>query len=260
MNETHWNVAAYEAFHDLRLRPALDLLARVPSLTAGDIVDLGCGAGPVAPALRSRFPGETLIGVDHSDDMLAKAGERALYDALVQSDITQWRPASPPSLIFSNAALHWVDGHDVLFPALYSALRPGGALAIQVPSQIDMPAQCLMRNAAADVRPDLFTGWRPFPGHRPTTEYVQMLSGAATDLWFTEYLQRLTADGSIHPVRAFTASAAARPIYAKLEGDDVEAFDRIWEAGLAEAYPISAEGEVWYPFRRFFLIARKPEA
>ena len=46
-----WDPEAYARFRDLRLRPALDLLARVPQLPAGDVVDLGCGAGAAGPAL-----------------------------------------------------------------------------------------------------------------------------------------------------------------------------------------------------------------
>ena len=76
-----WNVADYEAFHDLRLRPALDLLARV-----GDVVDLGCGSGAAASAVCARFPEHSLVGVDNSADMLVKASARGLYNRLDRSD------------------------------------------------------------------------------------------------------------------------------------------------------------------------------
>jgi trans-aconitate 2-methyltransferase len=50
-----WSPGAYDAFRDFRLRPALDLLTRVPpDLPEGDVVDLGCGSGAVGPALRAR--------------------------------------------------------------------------------------------------------------------------------------------------------------------------------------------------------------
>jgi len=81
-----WNVADYEAFHDLRLRPALDLLARVSSLVDGDVVDLGCGSGAAASAVCARFPEHSLVGVDNSADMLAKASARGLYNRLDRSD------------------------------------------------------------------------------------------------------------------------------------------------------------------------------
>ncbi|PKP72583.1 MAG: trans-aconitate methyltransferase [Alphaproteobacteria bacterium HGW-Alphaproteobacteria-6] len=71
-----WNPAAYGRFRGLRLRPALDLLARVADLpAAGGMVDLGCGNGVVGAALKQRFPGRVLTGVDGSTAMLAEAGQ-----------------------------------------------------------------------------------------------------------------------------------------------------------------------------------------
>lgn len=69
-----WNPGAYARFRGLRLRPALDLLAQVPELPPGDVVDLGCGDGAVAEALRARFPDRRLVGVDASPAMLRVAG------------------------------------------------------------------------------------------------------------------------------------------------------------------------------------------
>lgn len=40
-----WDPQSYARFGDLRLRPALDLLARVGALPEGDVIDLGCGNG-----------------------------------------------------------------------------------------------------------------------------------------------------------------------------------------------------------------------
>src|SRR5690606_14912631 len=77
-----WNPAAYSAFRSLRLRPALDLLAQVPDLPPGDVVDLGCGDGAAAGALAARFPGRRLVGVDASPAMLEKA---AGYAAKMQA-------------------------------------------------------------------------------------------------------------------------------------------------------------------------------
>ena len=55
------------------MRPALDLLMQVGALPAGDIVDLGRGDGAGAPALRTRFPRRSVLGVDASSALLAKA-------------------------------------------------------------------------------------------------------------------------------------------------------------------------------------------
>jgi predicted TPR repeat methyltransferase len=50
-----------------------------------DVLDLGCGTGLCAPLFRDMAG--TLVGVDLSPGMLARASERKLYDRLVTSDI-----------------------------------------------------------------------------------------------------------------------------------------------------------------------------
>lgn len=61
-----WDPSQYLKFADHRLRPALDLLARIPAERPGTVVDLGCGAGNVTRHLRRRWPEARIIGVDNS--------------------------------------------------------------------------------------------------------------------------------------------------------------------------------------------------
>ena len=68
-----WDPNLYLRFTDHRMRPALDLLARVPPMEARTIYDLGCGPGNVTRVLRQRWPLASITGVDASPDMLVKA-------------------------------------------------------------------------------------------------------------------------------------------------------------------------------------------
>lgn len=256
MSGSDWNVAAYKAFSDLRLRPALDLLARVPRLGEGDVVDLGCGAGAAASALRARFPGRRLSGVDASEAMLSKAAPE--FDEIVTADIADWTPAEAPALLIANASLHWLGDHEVLIPKLFAALAPGGALAVQMPGQMDQPSHLTMASAAAAVRPDLFAEWRPFPGPEPLLRYAELLADAAgLDLWETTYLQRLTSGDDGHPVRHFVSSTGARPVLARLDERETREFTALWDEMLAAAYPCGADGGVWFQFRRLFFVAHR---
>ncbi|MFO7772105.1 MAG: methyltransferase domain-containing protein, partial [Roseovarius gahaiensis] len=107
---------------------------------AGDVVDLGCGHGALADALRARSGGRTLVGVDASPAMLDKARQSHGYDNLQQADIRDWHPRRSPGLIFSNAALHWVGNHETLMPRLVGMLGKGGTLAVQMPHQNKAPS------------------------------------------------------------------------------------------------------------------------
>ena len=207
-----WNPGAYDRFRGLRLRPAVDLLARVGALPDGGVVDLGCGSGAVGPVLRARWPGRWLVGVDTSPAMLEAARGTGAYGALVTGDAAVWVPDTPPALIFSNAALHWVGDHPSLLPQLARCLAPGGWLAVQMPRQFGAPSHRFLRDIAADMFPGRVPeADAPPPVSAPVDYWRWLAPLGEVDVWETDYIQRLDPVADGHPVRAFTASTAMRP-------------------------------------------------
>ncbi len=87
-----WDQQQYLAFGGQRLRPALDLIARIPLKSPRSIVDLGCGAGNVTEALKARWPEARITGVDSSPEMLARARARAPGISWLEADVGGWRP------------------------------------------------------------------------------------------------------------------------------------------------------------------------
>src|SRR5579863_7131203 len=102
-----WDPAQYLKFAGPRLRPALDLLQHIDLEAPKTIYDLGAGAGNVTRLIAGRWPSAKIIGVDSSAEMLAKAATEMPNLDWQQADLGTWRPATPPDLIYSNAALHW---------------------------------------------------------------------------------------------------------------------------------------------------------
>lgn len=251
-----WNPALYAAFRGLRLRPALDLLAQVGDLPGGEVIDLGCGDGAVAEALKARFAGRVLVGVDASAAMLDKA---AGYDRKLQADIAAWQPDRPPALIFSNAALQWLGDHAGLLPRLAAALAPGGTLAVQMPRNHFAPSHVLLRAVAARLHPGRFPPGPDLPPVAAPQDYWRILAplGAAT-IWESEYLQQLGPAEAGHPVRKFTESTAMRPFLDRLSAPEAAGFIAAYDAALAQAYPILPGGGALFPFRRLFLILKRP--
>ncbi|EIE50611.1 trans-aconitate methyltransferase [Salipiger aestuarii] len=245
-----WDPGLYHKFRGLRLRPAMDLLRAVGPLPEGGVVDLGCGSGAAAPALKALK--RSLTGVDLSASMLEKARVIGCYDALLQSDLTTWAPASPVALIFANASLHWVADHETLLERLAGHLAPGGTLAVQVPHQNNAPSHRLWLTMAEEMFPGAVDP-AAIPGVLLPAEYHRMLSplGNVT-LWETEYYQELTPQGDGHPVRRFTESTFARPVLNVLQPDEQARLIAAYEAVVGSAYPTGANGRVLFPFRRLF--------
>ncbi len=249
-----WDPEQYDRFADDRLRPARELLDRVPLKRARLICDLGCGNGNVTPLLWARWPDARLIGVDRSPEMLAEARARHGDVEWVEADIAAWREPAPLDLLYSNAALHWLDDHETLFPRLAAMLEPGGALAVQMPRNGEAPSHLCLDEAAraGPWRAKLETVVRRVVAG--PAFYYDLLAPHARriDIWETEYLHVLEGDD---PVVAWTAGSALRPYLAPLDAAEREGFIAAYRACVARAYPRRADGRTLFPFRRLFIVA-----
>ncbi|MEX0825516.1 MAG: methyltransferase domain-containing protein [Acidimicrobiia bacterium] len=252
---TSWDPAQYDRYAGERLRPALDLIARIP-IAPRSIWDLGCGTGSITALLAKRWPEATVGGLDSSPTMLGRAREIPGIEWRL-ADIASWEPEQPPELIFSNAALHWLDDHATLLPRLAAQVAPGGVLAVQMPRNFDEPSHALLAATAASSR------WREAVGHlvRPApvaepAEYHHLLSGrfATLDIWETVYFQVLEGED---PVAEWARGTAARPYLDALDGHGEE-FMEDYASRLRRAYPRSDDGTTLFPFRRLFLIGVGP--
>lgn len=261
---TAWNPAQYLQYEDARARPALELVARIPLEAPATIADLGCGAGNVTRKLGERWPGARVTGVDADEAMLARAREATRGEArfaFVRADLARWRAEVPFALVFSNAALQWLDDHAALFPGLAASVAAGGVLAVQMPDNFRAPSHALLEETARSPRwrEALAARLRPHPVSRPH-DYVDWLAPhvSAVDVWTTEYLQHLPRrDDGEHPVLAWMRGTALLPFMSALDTPEQRAFARELEARFAEAYPLRSDGSVLFPFRRLFIVARR---
>jgi len=258
---TRWDPGQYHRFSDHRLRPALELLDRVPLESPGVIYDLGCGSGNVTRLLSERWSSATVYGLDNSREMLEKAAAQPGKVRWMEADIRHWRPDEPPDLIYSNATLQWVESHRELFPRLVGFLKTGGCLAVQMPLSWGAPSHRLMRETLADGGPGgkaLGTEQLRRAVGRDWVEdagaYYDLLTGYARslDIWETEYLQVLEGDD---PVLEWVKGTGLRPILNGLDDREREVFLVEYARRLRIAYPVRADGRTLYPFRRLFIIA-----
>lgn len=252
----HWDPDHYLKYADQRMRPALDLLARVPLTGATRITDLGCGPGNVTPHLSRRFPGAELQGVDSSAEMLSTAhtthGDLSRW---VQGDANDWCPDAAQDLIYSNAALQWVDDHATLFPRLMGLVVPGGVLAVQMPNQFNEPSHVLMREVAANgpwakaLAPLL----RPAPVAKLARYYDWLAPYTESiDIWETVYMQVMHGDD---PVLDWISSTALKSLLEALSHDQAATFKDALAERLRAAYPKRKDATTLFAFKRLFLVA-----
>ena len=252
-----WDPDLYLRFSDHRLRPAVDLLARVPPVEATEVVDLGCGTGNVTRLLADRWPEAHVVGVDSSPEMLVKARAELPDLEWVEGDVAEWEPPGPVDVVASNATLQWLDDHDTLFPRLVGWLRPGGVLAVQMPASFDEPSHArAFEVARAGPWHEKYERLRDRPV-ADARQYLEWLAPRVADLdvWTSTYVHLLEGED---PVVAWTSATLLRPLVGPLDEGEREAFLGHYRELMAEAYPPLPDGRTPFPFRRLFIVATAP--
>jgi trans-aconitate 2-methyltransferase len=255
-----WDPDRYLTYADERGRPFVELVARIGAEAPRRVADLGCGPGNLTALLAQRWPDADVVGLDSSPEMIEAARGTDARVRFEVADLRDWladAAREPVDVLVSNATLQWVPGHLDLMPALLAAVRPGGWLAFQVPGNFDEPSHTIRRDLAAEPAYAEATRAVSAPDAHDPADYLDALArlGARVDAWETTYLHLL--DGP-DPVFTWVSGTGARPTLQALEGDLRARFEAEFKRRLAAAYPPRPYGVV-LPFRRVFVVARKPD-
>jgi trans-aconitate 2-methyltransferase len=253
-----WNPNLYLKFADERTRPARDLLAQVPIDKPETVYDLGCGPGNSTELLLARYPGAMLTGVDNSPAMLAKAAKACPAAAYVEADLSAWQPPGVPDLLYSNATFQWVPDHLSVLERLAATLKDGGALAVQMPDNLDEPSHALMRETAAAGpwagKLSAASGARDIlPAPRVYYGRLKPLF-AKLDIWHTAYNHPLDGHAGIV---SWLSSTGLKPFIDPLTAPERQDFIAAYTERLAKAYPLSYDGTVLLRFPRLFLVGTR---
>lgn len=175
-------------------------------------------------------------------------------------DIAEW--ASEPSktgdqidLIFSSAALQWVDDHATVFPRLLQKLSPGGVLAAQMPAYDAIPNRIMREMAASQQWRRWFPDGRAKEWRSHPLDFYYAVLGRSTkwlDLWATDYLQIMPDVGAIVE---WYKGTGLRPYLDVIEDDrQRQEFLGEYRYRLEPFYPKSEAGCVPFLFRRLFIV------
>jgi len=136
---------SFDGFAESFDRKLEQLSYRAPSLVAGalqssgleasgalDVLDAGCGTGLCGPLVKPYA--RSLVGVDLSTGMLAKAQQRLVYDRLVKDELTHFLQArhSAFDVIISADTLVYFGPLEEVAAGASGALRPGGQFVFTV--------------------------------------------------------------------------------------------------------------------------------
>ena len=157
-----WDAADYAAHSVVQQTWARELIARLDLRGDENILDVGCGDGKVTAEIARSVSRGSVTGVDASPQMIQFAQKTFLKskNSNLKFEVADARKIEFDrgfDLVFSNAALHWVDDHPAFLLGAASVLNSGGRLLVS----------CGGKGNAHDVflalRPELrLKRWREF--------------------------------------------------------------------------------------------------
>ncbi len=130
-----WDAADYAANSVVQQSWARELLAKLNLRGDEHILDIGCGDGKVTAEIARAVPQGHVVGMDTSAEMIGFARKTfppAEFSNLKfqAADAREISHKAKYDVVFSNAALHWVDDHEAILRGAASVLKPGGRLVV----------------------------------------------------------------------------------------------------------------------------------
>jgi trans-aconitate 2-methyltransferase len=133
-----WNAAEYAANSAVQQSWARETIAKLHLRGDERILDVGCGDGKITAELARAVPRGFVLGSDASAEMILFARKtfpqseipNLKFQSCDAREIGVGNPANFFDLVFSNAALHWVDDHEKFLCGAAAVLKPEGRLVI----------------------------------------------------------------------------------------------------------------------------------
>lgn len=130
-----WNAEAYAANSVVQQSWARELISKLNIRGNECVLDIGCGDGKVTAEIARALPHGSVVGTDASAEMIAFAREAFPPKTNPNlefhvMDAREIKSAHQFELVFSNAALHWVDDHEAFLRGVASVMKPGGRFIV----------------------------------------------------------------------------------------------------------------------------------
>lgn len=256
-----WNPDLYLKFGKERTLPSKDLISRIGLENPARILDIGCGSGNSTNELKKRWPNAEIIGIDNSSTMIEKA--QLLYpeiDFRLMDATEDLGSLGKFDIVFSNAAIQRMTGHEELIKKWYALLNTGGTIAIQLPLADDIKGQqALYELEYVKKYKPYFEGKKlRFNNHKPTF-YYDVLSHLSTakdiQIWTTTYMHVMQG---FEGILQWYESTSMKDYLNALPSDEFrENFKNNYLIKLKNVYSLRADGSVLFNYKRLFVVASK---
>lgn len=221
------------------------------------VIDLGCGTGEITRMLADALPDPVTRGIDSSKEMLDRA--RRVNDPRIEFELASIEACFTDDrrydLVFSNAALHWLDDHERLIGHLAAMLHQGGQLAVQMPSNHHHYTQTLLQDIASTPPfAAALGGWVRLSPVLDSSRYAELLfeAGLSSITVFEKIYPHVLPDAEA--LFDWISGTTLLPYLDRLPNELHASFTATYRSALRQRTP---ERPVFFPFRRLFLSAAR---
>lgn len=157
-----WNAKEYEKYSSGQTKWGEELLKKLNLKGNEYVLDTGCGDGKITYEISLLVPDGFVKGIDNSISMINNA--RSKYPvgqfpnlSFELMNVKAIKLKDQFDVVFSNAALHWVDDHSKVLRGIYNSLKPGGKILLQMGGKGNASAAFGIINEMASMRK-----WSPY--------------------------------------------------------------------------------------------------
>lgn len=248
-----WNPAKYNQFKTERFAPFYDLQSLIEIKPGMEVIDLGCGTGELTSKLADYLPDANILGIDSSAEMLSDATAfRKQNLQFEQRTIEQQLNTNQKwDLVFSNAAIQWVEDHHQLLPRIIQTIKPEGQLAIQIPAQNSNALnQILIQLAQEQPYSNHLNEWSRISPVLGIDDYAQLLfeNGSKEMTVYKKIYPLIVADTA--ELFEWISGTALIPYLERLQGEIKENFLAEFKTRIHLRFP---KTPVLYPFKRIII-------
>ncbi len=198
-SKDQWNANLYDTSHSFVSKYGHSLIELLDPKQGERILDLGCGTGDLAKNLSDS--GVDVVGVDKSENMVAKAIAKYPSISFMVQDATDLKFTNEFDAVFSNATLHWVKPPIQALHSIYQSLQKGGRFVAEfggkgnVQTITDEIIQQI-KEAGFEYKDEQFPWFYP-----SIAEYSALMEEAGFRVTFAQHFDRPTQLDGEHGLR-----------------------------------------------------------
>jgi len=258
-----WDSKDYEKHSRAQQKWAQELIGQLALKGSEKLLDIGCGDGKITAEIAALLSGGSVIGVDSSESMVELAQNRYSDSkhpnlSFRLMDAVNLLFESSFDVVFSNAALHWVQDHRPVVSGIFSCLKPGGRVLLQMGGKGN--AQAVL-NILEDIQVEAryrsnFDGFEFRYGFLGTEEYQKLMDDAG----FVKSRVELINKDMVHEGREGLEGwirTTWLPYTQRIPENDREAFIGMLASRYLEVVPLDHDGKAHVAMVRLEVEAEK---